>query len=58
MAETERNAESELDVTPTTRIIQILVRDEEGTLTKALQIFSVSKDLSCIACISVNKSHN
>ena len=43
-AETESDAESELelDVTPTSKIIQFLVRDEVGTLSNALHIFSVS----------------
>ena len=41
-AETESTAESELDVTPTSKMIQFLVRDEVGTLGNALQIFSVS----------------
>ena len=30
------------DVSPTTRVIQFLVRDEVGALANALQIFSVS----------------
>ena len=41
-AETESTAESELDVTPTSKMIQFCVRDEVGTLGNALQIFSVS----------------
>ena len=43
-AETESIAgsESKLDITPTSKMIQFLVRDEVGTLGNALQIFSVS----------------
>ena len=41
-AETESTAESELGITPTSRMIQFLVRDEVGTLGNTLQIFSVS----------------
>jgi hypothetical protein len=40
--DTESTAESELDVTPTSKMIQFLVKDEVGTLASALQIFSVS----------------
>ena len=36
------NAELELDVTPTSKMIQLFVKDEVGTLAKALQIFNVS----------------
>jgi hypothetical protein len=41
-AESESTAASEFDVAPTTKVVQFLVRDEVGTLSNALQIFSVS----------------
>ena len=45
-AETESNVESEMDVAPTTKVIQFLVRDQVGALANALQIFSVSFQLT------------
>ena len=44
--ETESKAKVELDVTPTTNVIQFLLRDEVGTLANALQIFDVSYKIS------------
>ena len=41
-AETESTDEPELDVASTTKVIQFLVKDEVGSLSKALQVFNVS----------------
>lgn len=41
-AETESTAEPEMDVAPTTKVIQFLVKDEVGSLSNALQVFNVS----------------
>ena len=46
--ETENNTEEELDVTPTTKSIKFLLRDEVKTLAKALQIFDVSYEIYSI----------